>query len=361
MRPNIFKFATSELSQDAFICYVLDYYNANWKTKHVLEHKFAKFFIHNLFKKLSIDNIEINSLEIKKQFMAIDILLIINENIYIIIEDKTFTSERENQMNGYREKVIKNLKALEQNVYCIYYKTGDESYTNTSLIGDRKNIETLLREEIIEIFEKYEGSNILFEDYLTNLKDFQNERENFKNRNLKKEIFTWNEIIGFYNELDKAFVKLKSVEKMPKDIGFNWQYVANQNGGFMCYYFQNILDFEDYGYYLQLESIWKKDKNIHENMKFTFKIWSDNKDISLLYKGLDILKENYGNKIQKPSRFARGTWMTQAIIKDYIVINEIGIIDVDKTAINIVTWLKSLRDLKSKLKFSKDDEKIKNS
>ncbi|MGL4946425.1 MAG: PD-(D/E)XK nuclease family protein [Cetobacterium sp.] len=350
MRPNIFKFATTELSQDAFLCYVLDYYDDIWKTKHIPEYNFAKFFIHNLFKKLNIENIKINSLKIKKQYMAIDILLIINESIYIIIEDKTFTSERQNQMNEYREKVIKKFNALEQNVYCIYYKTGDESYTNISLIKDRKNIETLLREEIIEIFEKYEGSNILFQDYLLNLKDLQNERENFKNRNLKKESFTWNEIIGFYNELDKVFVKLKYEGKMPKDIIFNWTYVPNQNGGFMCYHFENVLDFEDYGYYLQLESVQNSEKSIYENLKFTFKVWSDNKDISLLYKGLDILKENYGDKIQKPSRFARGTWMTQAVIKDYIVINEMNIIDVDKTAINIVIWLESLRDLKYKLK-----------
>lgn len=343
MRPNIFKFATSELSQDAFICYVLDYYKDEWKSKYSLEYKFARFFIHKLFEKLGIEKIEINSLEIKKQFMGIDILLIINENLYIIIEDKTFTSERENQMNGYREKVINHCKALEQNVYCIYYKTGDESYTNTLLIRDRTNIETLLREEIIEIFEKYEGSNIIFEDYLTNLKDIQNERQNFKTKNLKNESFTWSEIVGFYNELDKAFVRLKLAGIMPKDIGFNWGYVANQNGGFMCYNFENVLDFEDYGYYLQLECN-------SENMKFAFKVWSDKKDISLLYKGLDILKENYGDRIQKPSRFARGTWMTQAIIKDYLVINEMDLIDIDKTAINIVKWLESLRDLKSKLK-----------
>ncbi|MGL6024229.1 MAG: PD-(D/E)XK nuclease family protein, partial [Cetobacterium sp.] len=217
MRPNIFKFATTELSQDAFLCYVLDYYNDTWKTKHISEYNFAKFFIHSLFKKLNIENIKINSLKIEKQYMAIDILLIINESIYIIIEDKTFTSERQNQMNEYREKVIKQFNTLEQNVYCIFYKTGDESYTNISLIKDRKNIETLLREEIIEIFEKYEGFNILFQDYLLNLKDLQNERENFKNRNLKKESFTKPEIIGFYNELDKVFVKLKYEGKMPKD------------------------------------------------------------------------------------------------------------------------------------------------
>lgn len=349
MRPNIFKFATSELSQDALICYVLDYYNDLFKDKYPLENKFARYVISEILEKIEIKNLEINSLEVKKQFMAIDILLILNDKIYIIIEDKTFTSERENQMNGYREKIIKHYQAKEENVYCIYYKTGDESYKNISLIQEGKNIRTFLREEIIEIFDKYEGSNIIFQDYLLNLKAIQNERDSFKSKDLRKDTFTWNEVIGFYNELDKAFVKLRSEGIMPKDIDFNWQYTANQKGGFMCYYFENVLNFDNYGYYLQLESNSIPEKTIQENLKFVFKVWSDNKDISLLYKGLDILTENYGDTIVKPSRFARGTWMTQAIIKDYLVINEIGVIDVYKTAINIVNWLESLRSLKSKL------------
>ena len=68
-------------------------------------------------------------------------------------------------MNGYREKIIKHNQAKEENVYCIYYKTGDESYKNISLIQEGKNIRTFLREEIIEIFDKYEGSNIKFKKY----------------------------------------------------------------------------------------------------------------------------------------------------------------------------------------------------
>ena len=73
---------------------------------------------------------------------------------------------------------------------------------------------------------------------ILNLKNIQNERESFKNKNLRKDTFTWNEVIGFYNELDKAFVKLKSEGIVPKNIDFNWQYTANQKDGFMCYYFQ---------------------------------------------------------------------------------------------------------------------------
>lgn len=351
MRPNIFKYATHELSQDALICYVLSYYNEILKETYPLEYLFAENFLYHLTEKIGLKYLQIKKLKIEKQILAMDILLIINDNIYIIIEDKTFTSERKNQMNGYREKVINNYKVKEENVYCIYYKTGDESYSNISLIQQGKNIYTILREEIISLFKKYKGSNIIHEDYLLNLIDIQNERECFKDRDLRISSFSWNEIIGFYNELDKSFFKLKQEGIMPKDIGFNWHYTPNKKGGFMCYYFENVVNFNKYSYYLQLE--FTSDKNnekiIKDNLRFVIKVSSDAKDISLLYKGLGILKENYGDKIVKPSRFASGNWMTQAIIKDCLIINKIGTINVYETAINIINWLKSLRVLKNKL------------
>lgn len=186
-------------------------------------------------------------------------------------------------MNVYIEKIIKHYQAKEENVYCIYYKFGDESYKNISLIQEGKNIRTFLREEIIEIFDKYEGSNIIFQDYLLNLKAIQNEKESFKSKDLRKDTFTWNEVIGFYNELDKAFVRLKSEGIIPKDIDFNWYYTANQKGGFMCYYFQNVLYFDECGYYLQLDSNSIPEKSIQENLKFVFKVWSYNKKFLIIW------------------------------------------------------------------------------
>lgn len=350
MRPNIFKFATSELSQDAFICYVLEYHKDTFKEKHPFENKFAKFFVGKILKKIGLEDFKINTLEVKKQFMAIDILVIINNSIYVIIEDKIFTSERKNQMNGYREKVINFYKTHESKVYCIYYKTGDESYENITLIQKEKNTVTILRNEIINIFDKYDGVNIIFQDYLSNLKDIQAEREFFKSKDFRESSFTWQEVIGFYNELDKTFVILKEKGLMPKDIKFNWEEVSNPKGGFTCYFFSNVLDFEEYGYYLQLESASIQEKNIQENLKLVVKVWSNKKDISLLYSGLDILKENYGEAIIKPVRFSRGSSMTQAIIKDYLVFNEIGNINIYETAKNIVRYIKSLRLLKEKLR-----------
>ena len=91
-RPNLFYHATKELSQDAFLCYVFSYFNEEYKNSYPKEYEFSKFFIKEFLKRLNI-NIEPKKLEIKRQHLNIDILLIVNNSIYIIIEDKIHATE----------------------------------------------------------------------------------------------------------------------------------------------------------------------------------------------------------------------------------------------------------------------------
>lgn len=129
MKPNIFNFATKELSQDAFLCYLLEFSKEEYK-KYEKEHIFANIFLKNILNKFSLD-IEVKKLEIKKQYNNIDILLILNDEYYIIIEDKTFTSERKKQIISYKDKLKKILENDKRNfdeekIYGLYFKIGDE-------------------------------------------------------------------------------------------------------------------------------------------------------------------------------------------------------------------------------------------
>lgn len=262
MKPNVFEFATKELSQDAFLCYLLEFSkeeNKNYKD----EYTFANFFLRNILKKFSL-NMEVKKLEIKKQYNNIDILLILNDEYYIIIEDKTFTSERKKQIISYKDKLKKILENDgvnfdEEKIYGLYFKIGDECLQGIEEKENTKgmNIKSLLRKEIINIFENYSGENIIFNDYISYIKGIQERTENFSKVDLRKEMFTWGEVNGFYNALDLEFKKLKEEKILPEEIKFNWHYVANQNGGFMCYNFDNAfsrLNFEKYGYYMQIEA-----------------------------------------------------------------------------------------------------------
>lgn len=369
MKPNIFEFATKELSQDAFLCYLLEFSkeeNKNYKD----EYTFANFFLRNILKKFSL-NMEVKKLEMKKQYNNIDILLILNDEYYIIIEDKTFTSERKKQIISYKDKLKKILENDgvnfdEEKIYGLYFKIGDECLQGIEEKENTKgmNIKSLLRKEIINIFENYSGENIIFNDYISYIKGIQERTENFSKVDLRKEMFTWGEVNGFYNALDLEFKKLKEEKILPEEIKFNWHYVANQNGGFMCYNFDNAfsrLNFEKYGYYMQIEARGRnRDENrgedyFEKDLRFPVKVLSDEKDIGILYKGFEILKKekNFSEGI-RPLKFSKGRWMTQLIITDYLALNENGTINISKTALNITEYLKELLKLDNKLKNLED-------
>ena len=394
MRPNLFKYATSELSQDALICYVLSFYSKGLEVDNKLEYEFAKNFLKKLLeesleqlkslkdekmlkklekleeiiKKLNKEHIEV---EIKKQFLKIDVLLIIDKDVYVIIEDKTFTSEGKNQINGYIDKLIKNIgniesikNANEENIYSIYYKTGDESFQN---IEDKKKqqITTILSDQIIEIFKGYKGNNIIFQDYLFNLLIVKKKKEAFKDRNLLNSYFKEEEIIGFYHELDKKFQELKAKDS---DIVFNWHYVSNPSGGFICYYFSTMFNFKKFDYFFQIEASYDSseeyenskvtivDSSINEiseennkRLKLVLKLWSEEKNSELLPIGLEILPEKWKEEKKFYTlSFRKGLHMTQGIVKNFIVLHDTGTINVEETAKEILKNIKEIKKLKDK-------------
>jgi len=52
-KPNIFKYATSELSQDAIICYILEWTKIENKKQNEQLHNLAINFMNSLFEKFS--------------------------------------------------------------------------------------------------------------------------------------------------------------------------------------------------------------------------------------------------------------------------------------------------------------------
>lgn len=355
-KPNLFNFATSELSQDAFLCYLFNYAKEEYR-ENIKEYKFANFILKEILKKCDLENLDIKSLDIKKQFYGIDILLIINEKNFIIIEDKTNTNERNKQLEGYRDKITQlfSKKGIES-LKTVYYKTGDESLNNIKI--KKKNIDcVLMREEILKLMGNYDGDNIIINDYIDNLKNLQNSRENFKNKDLRNEILNWNEIHGFYNALDKEFDK----GILPEGVKFNWEYVANPKGGFMSYFFPSLLNFETFSIYSQIEAIGidtndnlNSDKLLlnKENLKYVIKIYSYNKNNKLLYPIYNIFRNEWKDKfnIKKVSKFGYGYTMSILIIEDYLSLNEKGKIDVKETALNMVNIIKEIQKLQEKFK-----------
>ena len=111
---NIFKYATSELSQDAFLCYLMSFGKSKYKDTNTEEYKLARSFLKEL-------SVEEDIKEIKRQESHIDVL-ILTESYAVILEDKTFSKEHSEQLKRYNE--ICKSKYFDKKVKLLYFKTG---------------------------------------------------------------------------------------------------------------------------------------------------------------------------------------------------------------------------------------------
>ena len=87
MRNNIFRYATKELSQDAFLCWLANWYNYDSPLKSL-----SKEFVDLIMSRAGVPDSELKSISVLRQYNHIDVLLIINESTGIVIEDKTFST-----------------------------------------------------------------------------------------------------------------------------------------------------------------------------------------------------------------------------------------------------------------------------
>ena len=191
MKNNLFSFATSELSQDAFICWCLNWFND--KTNQKL-HEMAISLIKRMTGDIEIESVEIirqysdvaeyidENGNKKKQAVKIDVLAIINKSIGLIIEDKTFSSVHDDQIMRYDDglKIILSKSDNNQLFYkgktylldpelikTVFWKTGFNYDYDQAIKADVK----FDGETIKGFLSGYRGINEILDDYLDNLEN----------------------------------------------------------------------------------------------------------------------------------------------------------------------------------------------
>lgn len=123
-QPNIFKYATSELSQDAFIAWLLSWSDSNYKNEDEQMHQLGLDFLESLLAKHQVKLNKIRDLEIKTQYYKIDVFVSFvmdNKKHGLIIEDKVFSSNHSNQLIKYKSLIDNQNYDV---VIPIYFKTG---------------------------------------------------------------------------------------------------------------------------------------------------------------------------------------------------------------------------------------------
>lgn len=326
IKPNLFRWATSELTQDAFICWLLEW--AQPKFKGEVIHDIST----ELVKELSNRKIsKIQSLEIKKQYKNIDVVAVINQNKAILIEDKVHSKNHSNQLSRYAD-ILKE-EFSEKDLSLIYLKTGDQSnYRNV----ESKGYKTFKRTQFINLLKSGKDRGITNEIYI----DFLNYLENIDNsvnsyKILPVDKWHWDSWKGFYIELQKRLGQ------------GDWDYVPQKNGGFLGFWWNwNYMKYKETGFdfYLQLEQ-----------NKFCFKISPT--DISLNYEIRDYYKnllfrhaEKIGLKIKRNGRCIKGKTKTMTVAKlisNYIITDSNNIIDLNQTIEKIIEIESLINEIKT--------------
>jgi hypothetical protein len=127
MTPNLFDFATSELSQDAFLCWLLSWARPAHRETHPALHAVARALLDDCYRRAGARLPEhLSSLEIRRQDGGIDILCIVNAEWAILIEDKAGTQQHSGQLARYQQHVIDKLGFPVERIISVYLQSGDQ-------------------------------------------------------------------------------------------------------------------------------------------------------------------------------------------------------------------------------------------
>ncbi|MGO1965603.1 MAG: PD-(D/E)XK nuclease family protein [Moraxellaceae bacterium] len=298
--PNLFKFATSELSQDAFICWLLSWADQDYQTgndKHRALNRLATSVLALFFKKAgnSLPS-RIDKIVVKRQANNIDVLCIINDTYCVLIEDKVGSLQHSDQLIRYKQFMLNGHAQTftEDKIIPIYLQTHDQSNYKAVL---KDGFYPVTRRDLLDLFNSERNAALqesdIYSDYHNHLQSIEEAVQSFKS----KPVNEWKKRawIGFFQHLQSYLGE------------GNWGYVANPSGGFMGFWaFKQVVG--DVAVYLLLEQDKVCFKVSVPSSKGRSKIRNE------LYKLFKTEASKFDLKVTKPKRFGSGKDMTFATI-----------------------------------------------
>lgn len=224
MKPNVFHYATSELSQDAIFLWLINWAKPEYKTTNEKMHNLGCAFVRLLIDK----DIPITSIQTRKQEKNMDITVDINNAIYLVVEDKVGSGTHGDQLSRYK-KTIQEKYGHNRELCFVYIKTENESFSKLRKIQSEEQYRVINREDIIALFREHEDtilSNDIISDYFDCLLAKQKATDAYKTLPYKEWTdATWQ---GLFMELE---------QRLGDDA--EWKRVSNPKGGFwgLCWNF----------------------------------------------------------------------------------------------------------------------------
>lgn len=208
MRPNLFDYATSELSQDAFLAWF-----CRWADESMTDDKELQTYARAFLKKYIAIQLpeykeEIRSVNVRRQYEHIDVLLTINHDFRVIIEDKVHTYKHGNQLQRYSD-------AIDDPKVKLYIKTGDESEAQRRQIEEKDGYCVITRADLLQSLESCNSNNEILRSFVDRFRGWENATHSYR----QSDVWSTAQLIGFYKDMERVIPET------------NWTYVSNPNKG----------------------------------------------------------------------------------------------------------------------------------
>jgi hypothetical protein len=289
-RPNLFSLATKELSQDAFLAWLMQWAAPECRAENPALSDIAADFVRHLIGLQGEPPTSISSVKAGRQWENIDVWAEVNDSHFIIIEDKVGTGEHSGQLVRYREAGENWCREHRCTLICVYIKTQSDSAANLRRVTEQ-GYAVLDRRELLKLLDSREANNDIYNDFRDRLREIEHSESRFT----EKAVNEWdgNDWKGLYQALDAVGV----IE--------NWGYVNNPSGGFWNALL-NWFESDDAYPFMQIEQ-----------GNLCFKIGEIEVDHSTIRNRYHDFLMNHGGSelgMQKPARFGCGSYMTVAVI-----------------------------------------------
>lgn len=308
--PNIFAFATSELSQDAFFAWLIKWADYKYYKCNPALNSVAQEFIKSC---IGEDWCNFSKVEVGRQRDGIDIWAMIDEKILIVIEDKVNAVEHSDQLNRYKQKSKEWYPDKDIELKFVYLKTGNEPLGNIKSIND-KGYKVLTRPKLIDIFSKHAVQDDIFNAFFEHIVHLENRTNSYTQ---------FGNIISDWLAAEGLFLALE--EKLD---AATWSVVNNPSGGFLGFWYPGMGNQLFYEIKIQIEN------RFGRGIKVVIKVSDSDISKGKLYQALDgittLAQEKYQLDLSKPDRFSTGKRTASlAYVEGVFPDNEQDSLDID--------------------------------
>jgi len=312
LRPNLFAHATSELSQDAVLCWLLSWADHRCEGSDPGLHRLGRALVDTLLGLYGHPPLmEPYTVHARRQKERVDVVARIGDRYIIAIEDKTDTGPHSGQLRRYRKKVESWATAEGRVPVLVYVKTGerlDEAYVRGQgwQPYGRGQFLSLLRGPAAA-----EVDNDILGDFVRHLGGLERIATTWRWRPIAQKWTGRRPWEGLFSALEP---RLEAVG----DLG--WGYVANPAGGFMALWWGHQ-PVDGGRLYVQLEQrrmaikVHSFDRGRRRELR---ERWS---------RRVLAHEDQLALRLERPKRMGSGEYMTVAISADWRVPDGQGRLD----------------------------------